>query len=85
VHRSRKRPLMSEWAKLDHSPHAGSMSGFAESGHGSAIYEYTPLTNLMTQHAQIAERKYCRPRARRFHLRFARVVAVLPVCPPAAL
>jgi hypothetical protein len=37
-----------------------------ESGHVWAIYEYTPLTNLMTQHAQIAERKYCRPHARPF-------------------
>src|SRR5262249_11761701 len=36
---------------------------------------------LMTQHAQIAECKYCRPHARPFHLRFARVVAVLPPCP----
>src|SRR5262249_48225596 len=40
---------------------------------------------LMTQHAQIAERKYCRPHARPFRLRFARVVAVFPVCSPAAL
>jgi hypothetical protein len=39
--------------------------------------------NLMTQHAQIAERKYCRPHARPFRLRFARVVAVFPVCSPA--
>src|SRR5215813_10044186 len=45
----------------------GSMSGF----------------RLMTQHAQIAERKYCRPHARPFRLRFARVVAVFPVCSPA--
>src|SRR5262249_2838002 len=29
----------------------------------------------MTEHAQIAERKYCRPHARPFRLRFARVVA----------
>jgi hypothetical protein len=28
---------MSEWAKLGHSPHVGSMSGFAESGHGAVI------------------------------------------------
>jgi hypothetical protein len=35
--------------------------------------------------AQIAERKYCRPQARPFRLRFARVVAVFPVCSPAAL
>jgi hypothetical protein len=41
--------------------------------------------NLMTQHAQIAERKYCRPHARPFRLRFARVVAVLPPCPLASL
>src|SRR5262245_37435059 len=34
---------------------------------------------LMTQHAQIAERKYSRPHARPFHLRFARVAAVLPL------
>jgi hypothetical protein len=40
---------------------------------------------LMTQHAQIAERKYCRAHARPFRLRFARVVAVFPVCSPAAL
>jgi hypothetical protein len=40
---------------------------------------------LMTQHAQIAERKYCGPHARPFHLRFARVVAVFPVCSPAML
>jgi hypothetical protein len=40
---------------------------------------------LMTQHAQIAERKYCRPHARPFRLRFARVVAVFPVCSPATL
>src|SRR5215813_13796447 len=43
----------------------------------------TCLTNLMTQHAQIAERKYCRTHARPFRLRFARVVAVFPVCSPA--
>src|SRR5262249_17716360 len=41
--------------------------------------------NLMTQHAQIAEHKYSRPHARPFRLRFARVVAVLPVCSPATL
>jgi hypothetical protein len=41
--------------------------------------------NLMAQHAQIAEHKYCRPHARPFRLRFARVVAVFPVCSPAAL
>jgi DDE superfamily endonuclease len=35
--------------------------------------------------AQIADRKYCRPHARPFRLRFARVVAVFPVCSPAAL
>jgi len=40
--------------------------------------------NLVTQHAQ-AERKYCRPHARPFRLRFARVVAVFPVCSPATL
>src|SRR5262249_43924542 len=34
---------------------------------------------------QIAERKYCRPHARPFRLRFARVVAVFPVCSPATL
>jgi hypothetical protein len=28
--------------KLGHSPYVGSMSGFAESGHGSAIYENAP-------------------------------------------
>jgi hypothetical protein len=35
--------------------------------------------------AQIAERKYCRPHARPFGLGFARVAAVFPICPPAAL
>jgi hypothetical protein len=35
--------------------------------------------------AQIADHKYCRPHARAFRLRFARVVTVFPVCPPAAL
>jgi hypothetical protein len=35
--------------------------------------------------AQIADRKYCRPHARPFRLRFARVVAVFPVCSPATL
>jgi hypothetical protein len=35
--------------------------------------------------AQMADRKYCRPHARPFRLRFARVVAVLPVCSPATL
>jgi hypothetical protein len=60
----------------------GSMSGLPESGHDGAIYEHTPLT---TQHAQIAERKYCRPHARPFRLRFPRKVPVLPICPPAAL
>ena len=35
--------------------------------------------------AQIADRKHCRPQARPFRLRFARVVAVLPVCSPATL
>jgi hypothetical protein len=37
VHRSRKRPLMSEWVKLGHSPDVGSMSGSPESGHGTCI------------------------------------------------
>jgi hypothetical protein len=35
--------------------------------------------------AQIAEHKHCRPQARPFRLRFARVVAVFPVCSPATL
>src|SRR5262249_38341578 len=39
----------------------------------------------MTQQAQIAECKHCRPHARPFRLRFARVVAVFPVCSPATL
>jgi hypothetical protein len=30
------------WVKLGHSPYVGSMSGFAESGRGSAIYENAP-------------------------------------------
>jgi hypothetical protein len=28
--------------KLGHPPYVGSMSGFAESGHGSAIHENSP-------------------------------------------
>jgi hypothetical protein len=35
--------------------------------------------------AQITEHKHRRPHARPFRLRFARVVAVLPVCSPATL
>ena len=37
------------------------------------------------QHAQIAERKHCRPHARPFCLGFQRKVPVFPICPPAAL
>jgi hypothetical protein len=48
-------------------------------------WDHTRPFALMTQHAQIAERKYCRAHARPFRLRFARVVSVLPVCSPAAL
>src|SRR5215813_3053345 len=43
-----------------------------------APWSHVLAKNLLTQHAQIAEHKYCRPHARPFHLRFARVVAVLP-------
>src|SRR5262249_19011736 len=35
--------------------------------------------------AQIADRTYCRPHARPFHLGFPRKVPVFPICPPAAL
>jgi hypothetical protein len=45
----------------------------------------TSWLNLLTQHVQIPERKYCRPHARPFRLRFARIVAVLPVCSPATV
>jgi hypothetical protein len=41
--------------------------------------------NLMTQHAQIAERKYCRPHARPFRLGFPRKVPVFPICSLATL
>ena len=40
---------------------------------------------LMTQHAQIAERKYCRPHARPSRFGFPRKVPVFPVCSPATL
>src|SRR5215831_12134667 len=49
------------------------------------IFDHPPAVTPQTQHAQIAERKYCRPHARPFRLRFARVVAVFPVCSPATL
>jgi hypothetical protein len=44
-----------------------------------------PTAEALDRVAQIAKRKYCRPHARPFRLRFARVVAVFPVCSPATL
>ena len=58
---------------------AGEIDGpvWSVSGRGTA----GPLDRV----AQIADRKHCRPHARPFRLRFARVVAVLPPCPLAPL
>src|SRR5262249_4876436 len=54
-------------------------------GEAARAAAWATRPNLMTQHAQIAEHKYSRPHARPFCLRFARVVAVFPVCAPAPL
>src|SRR5262245_23006362 len=53
------------------------------------IFDHPPRRRLprwaLNRVAQIAERKYCRSHARPFRLGLTRVVALLPVRPPAAL
>jgi hypothetical protein len=69
------------WVRLGHSAMSAQCPVCPKPDKAGRFMSTRP--NLMTQHAQIAERKYCRPHARPFRLRFARVVAVFPVCSPA--
>ncbi len=56
----------------------------------SGVYSCGPYPTVgarepLDRVAQLAEHKYCHSQARPFRLRFAGVVAMLPICPPATL
>jgi hypothetical protein len=54
-------------------------------GHDYEVLPAHRVSEMSQVIAQIADHKYCRPRARPFRLGFPRKVPMFPICPPAAL